>query len=65
MFFRNFDFFVQCNDIRIRLTRIFEHVLKTKIINNKSKNQFILISRISFFFKNDENSKNRKKIVLC
>ena len=38
MFFRNFDSFVQCNDIRVRLICIFEHVLKTKIINNKSKN---------------------------
>ena len=37
MLFRNFDFFVQCNDTRIKLTRIFEHILKTKIINNKSK----------------------------
>ena len=63
--FRNFSFFVQCNDIRIKLIRVIQHVLKTEIINNKFKNEKILISRILLFSKNDEISKNRKKIVLC
>ena len=65
MLFRNLDFFVQCNNTQVRLTRIFEHVLKTKIISNKSKDQFILIPRISLLFKNDKNNKNRKNVVLC
>ena len=65
MIFRNLIFFVQCNDIRMRLTRVISHVLKIEIINDKCKNELILISRISFNFKNDENNKNRRKIVSC
>ena len=65
MIFRNFNFSIQCNDTRVKLTRVISHVLKIEIINDKSKNELILISRISLHFKNDAQNKNRRKIVSC
>ena len=65
MLLRNIRSFVMCNEIKVRITRIVEHVLKIEIIVDKSQNIKILISRISLNFKNDEINKNRKKIVLC
>ena len=65
MFFRNIRFFVMCNDIRARLTRVTFHVLKIEMISNKSIDEKILIFRISLDSKNDKISENRKKIVSC
>ena len=62
---RNLSFPVQCNGTRVKLTRITSHVLKTEIIDDKCKNEKILISRISLQSKNDEINKNRRKIVSC
>ena len=65
MFFRNIRFFIMCNDIRAKLTRVTFHVLKIEMISNKSIDEKILIFRISLDSKNDEINKNRKKIVSC
>ena len=65
MMLRNICSFVMCNDIKARITRIFENVLKIEIIVDKSKDINISILRISLNFKNDEINKSRKKIVFC
>ena len=65
MLLRNIRSFVICNEIKIRITRIVENVLKIEIIASKSQNINILISRISLNFKNDEINKDRRKIVSC
>ena len=62
MFFRNIRFFVMCNDIRARFTRLIFYVLKIEMMSNKSIDEKILIFRISFDSKNDEINKNRKKL---
>ena len=49
----------------MKLIRVTSHVLKIEIINDKNKNELILISRISLHFKNDAQNKNRKKTVSC
>ena len=49
----------------MKLTRVISHILKIEIINDKSKDELILISRISLHFKNDAQNKNRKKTVSC
>ena len=65
MLLRNIRSFVMCNEIKVRITRIVENVLKIEIIANKSQNINILISRISLNFKNDEINKSRRKIISC
>ena len=65
MFFRNIRFFIMCNNIRIRLTRVTFHVLKIEMMLNKSIDKKILIFRISLDSKNNEINKNRSKIILC
>ena len=65
MLLRNIRFFFMCNEIKVRITRIVENVLKIEIIANKFQSTSILISRISLNFKNDEINKSRKKIVSC
>ena len=65
MFFRNIRFFVMCNDIRTKFTRVTFHILKIEMISNKSIDEKILIFRISLNLKNDEINKKRKKIVSC
>ena len=65
MFFRNIRFFIMCNNIRIRLTRVTFHVLKIEMMLNKSIDKKILIFRISLDSKNNEINKNRRKIVSC
>ena len=65
MILRNLTPSVQCNDTRMRLTRVTSHVLKTEIISGKCKDELILIPRIPLNSKNDENSKDRRKTVPC
>ena len=65
MIFRNLSLPVQCNGIRVKLTRVTQHVLKAEVISGKFKSEKILISRIPLFSKNDEIGKGRKKAVSC
>ena len=65
MIFRNLKFSIKCNDIKIRITRINQHVLEIEIVDDKKTNFKIVISRISLQFKNDEFNKNRRAIMFC
>ena len=63
MNFRNIQFFVMCNDIRIRLLIVDTNVLKTKIIVDKHADYKIFILRISLNCKNDDVNKNKQKTM--
>ena len=65
MLLRNIRSSIMCNEIKVRITRIVENVLKIEIIANKSQSINILIFCISLNFKNNEINKSRKKIVSC
>ena len=65
MLLRNIRPPVMCNETRVRITRIAEHVLKAEIIADKSQGTSILISRIPLNSKDDEVNKNRRKTVPC
>ena len=61
--FRNIYFSIIYNNIKVQITRIEENVIKIEIIASRSKSINVLISRILLNFKNDESSKERKKII--
>ena len=63
MIFRNIQFFVMYNDIRIRLLIVDKNVLKTKIVINKHVNYKIFILRILLNCKNDDVNKNKQKTM--
>ena len=65
MILRNLKFLVKCNEIKIRIIRIDERIIKIEIIDDKRNNIKIIISRMSLQFKNDKNNKNRQTNVLC
>ena len=65
MLLRNIRSFVMCNEIKARITRVDNNVMKIEIIIDKCKSEIIAISRISLNFKNDEINKERKQIVFC
>ena len=64
MIFRNIQFFVMCNDIRVRILIVDNNVLKTKVIADKHADHKIFISRISLNCKNDDVNKNKRKTML-
>ena len=65
MLLRNIRSLVMCNEIRARITRVDNNVMKIEIIIDKYKNEIIVIFRILLNFKNDEINKERKQIVSC